>query len=313
MDEGPALAAWLDTQGVSALVSTDSHFGGCDLPLDATERLGVDLLLSFGHTRYLSGTDDRVAFVPLLLLVQPTDEGLDVSLGAVLEAGPRVVSVAWSTEYEGVGRRVVSWLSERIAVVVAAPGSRSSSGQILGCDYVGLGPAVGKVDAHLLVADAFHATGALLAVDGPVLWFDPSGGVVRDITPLRDSMVERRLDDVRAAKEARHVGILVERRVGQARMGSAMRLKTLIEEWGKRVTLLLVSDVTPEKLRRFVPPIDVFVNTACQRIESFPEQGVRILGMREALAAIGRIPSERLYPERRGDNGCSNDSAEETV
>lgn len=309
LHEGPALAEWLGRQGVSALVWGDPHWGGCDVPQHLADSYHLDLVLSFGHTQYMVGGDERVVYVPMLLRVAPTDAGLVQALTPIVESGVRSVSLAWSTEYEDVGRRVHAWLLERVDVRVAGAGPRVSPGQVLGCDYSGLSALAGGVDAHLIVADAFHATGGLLAVDGVMLWLDPSSVELRDITPLRQELIEARLLDVAAACGARRFGVLVERRLGQVRLEPARRLKALLEEWGAQASILIVHDITPEKLARFVPAIEVFVNTACQRVESFPERGVRILGIREILAVVGRIPAERLYPEHRADSpvGCAKE------
>src|SRR4030067_267169 len=49
--EGPRLAVIVEKTGALPIVSADQCYGACDLAIDQASRLGVDLIIHFGHAR----------------------------------------------------------------------------------------------------------------------------------------------------------------------------------------------------------------------------------------------------------------------
>lgn len=281
--------------GIACFIGGDPHWGGCDVPVDALDTLGVDLIVSLGHTRFFRAHESQVVFLPLRCRIAVDDSTLPAILAPLAEAGHRRLSVGWSTEFERFAEPVLAYLRTRHEVLLPRAGALVRAGQVLGCDYHGVIARDSEVDAHLLVSDAFHSTGALYFVDTPVWWLNPYDLCLRDISALRAPLLRRRVETLRRAETATRFGVVIERRLGQRRVEVARRLAGHLRERGASATLLFMSDVTPERLRRFVPQIELFVNTACPRIESFDEYDVPVLNLREALALCGRLPRESVF------------------
>ncbi len=49
--EGPRLATIVEKTGAIPIVSADPCYGACDLAIDSSQSLGVDLIVHFGHAR----------------------------------------------------------------------------------------------------------------------------------------------------------------------------------------------------------------------------------------------------------------------
>ncbi len=48
--EAPRLAKIVEESGALAIISADPCYGACDIAVNEAERLGVDLIVHFGHS-----------------------------------------------------------------------------------------------------------------------------------------------------------------------------------------------------------------------------------------------------------------------
>jgi len=97
-----------------------------------------------------------------------------------------------------------------------------------------------------------------------VIIADPERGTARDLKEVRDRVLRQRHAAIVRAQDARVFGIIVSKKIGQARMEMATDLKALAEKHGRQANLFLMDLVAPELLQGY--RVDAWVNTACPRI-----------------------------------------------
>ena len=70
------------------------------------------------------------------------------------------------------------------------------------------------------------------------------------------------------ASEAKVFGVIVGLKEGQFAKVTALRFKKELEEIGKNVQLLALTDITNDRLKNFTG-IDAFIQVACPRISTY--------------------------------------------
>src|SRR4030067_2424167 len=61
--EAPRLAAIVEKAGALPIISADPCYGACDVAAGEAERLGVDLIIHFGHTQMLKHSQVPTLYV----------------------------------------------------------------------------------------------------------------------------------------------------------------------------------------------------------------------------------------------------------
>ena len=121
------------------------------------------------------------------------------------------------------------------------------------------------MDGYLYVGTGdFHPLGVAILIDKPVIIADPERGTARDLREVRDRVLRQRHAAIARARDATTFGIIVSKKIGQARMEVAGELKALAEKHGRQANLFLMDLVAPDLLEGY--RVDAWVNTACPRI-----------------------------------------------
>ncbi len=242
----------------SVLVSADPSFGACDIA-----EMPVDLIVHLGHAPMPHLRYHRVFFYDL-----PTPPLANFDL--VDAAEPRLptrVGLLTTTQFRGWLPSIKEHLERKgHEVRIGEPDKRVAyAGQLLGCDYHTAEVVSKDVDGYLYIGTGeFHPLGVTFLTDKPVLIADPERGSVRDLADLKDRILRQRYAAIARAQDAQVFGIIVSRKIGQARMDMARDLKALAEKHGKEATIFLMDLVSPEFLKGY--RVDAWVNTACPRI-----------------------------------------------
>lgn len=245
--------------GVTCIVSADPSFGACDvaeMPVDLTVHLGH---APMPHLRY-----ERVFFYDLGS--PPLTDFACVDAAAALL--PKRIGLLTTVQFRGWLPAIQERLEEKgHEVHVGPPDKRVAyAGQLLGCDYHTATVVAKDVDGYLYVGTGeFHPLGvAMLLPDKPIVIADPERGTARDLADLRDRILRQRHAAIARAHDAQTFGIIVSRKVGQARMELARDLKAMAEKHDRKASLFLMDLVSPEALEGY--RVDAWVNTACPRI-----------------------------------------------
>jgi 2-(3-amino-3-carboxypropyl)histidine synthase len=271
------------------VVSADPCYGACDLVDPQLEPLGVELVVHFGHTPL----GDTPPAIPTLFVEATFDldvrAAVEAALPLLYDVGP--VGLLATTQHRE-GMEVAKGLLEEGGhrVLVGEGGQRLAfPGQVLGCDLSAARAIADDVDAFLLLGGgSFHAVGVGLATGKPVVVADVETGTARDVDDAKDRVLRRRVATIALASDAESFGILVESRPGQQRWALARSLRDALVEDGRRAVLLLLREISPQRL--FAVGLDAYVSTACPRIAVDDQSAypVPVLTPQELRIMLGR-------------------------
>jgi len=273
--------------GVTCLVSADPSFGACDVP-----DMPVDLIVHLGHAPMPHLRYDRVFFYDL---PRPSLQSFDF-IDAAESMLPKRVGLLTTTQFR-------SWLpavKEHLEkagheVKTGEPDRRVAyAGQLLGCDYHTATVIEKDVDGYLYIGTGdFHPLGVAILVGKPIVIADPERGSARDLADAKDRILRQRHAAIARAQDAKLFGIIVSKKIGQARMELAGGLKALAEKHGREAQLFLMDLVSQDFLEGY--RVDAWVNTACPRIaiEDVLEYKQPILTPQEFEIVLG----ERTWDE----------------
>ena len=253
------LARDIETKaGVTCLVSADPSFGACDVA-----EMPVDLIVHLGHAPMPHLRYNRVFFYDL--------PGPPLASMAFVDAAepmlPKRVALLTTTQFRHWLPEIKQHLEEKGHLVrIGEPDRRVAyAGQLLGCDYHTATVVDKEVDGYLYIGTGdFHPLGVAILIDKPVIIADPERGTARDLKEVRDRVLRQRHAAIVRAQDARVFGIIVSKKIGQARMEMATELKALAEKHGRQANLFLMDLVAPDLLQGY--RVDAWVNTACPRI-----------------------------------------------
>lgn len=288
---------------VEVLTSGSSCYGACDIAFEEALSVGADCIVHYGHTPFpetfsyaekvgvkvffveaFSKTDVSKVVNKALDILSSMDGVVNIGLTATLQEVPHVSTFKRRLEEEG------------YRVHVGVGSSRVKyAGQVLGCDYSSALSIRDEVEVFLhLGGGLFHAIGLGLSTQRPVVLCDPYRNEVKSIDrEVRRVKAARLHSVVKSMEEAKHYCIVLGCKWRQRHIGSAMKVKRLLERKGKKVSLLTLYEVTPQALDNLPEP-DSFVITACPRIpiDDYMNYKRPILTVLEALIVAGELKLE---------------------
>lgn len=262
--EATRLAKMVEKMGVLVLISADPCYGACDVATDEAESLGADLVIHFGHSKFVKYEPLPTIYVEARALV---------NIGETLEKALPLL-----TAYSKIGLATsvqhIQFLNEAReflvrsgkTVIIGEAGHVGYAGQVIGCDYSNVKSISDTVEAYLFVGGGlFHALGIALSTSKPTIIVDPYDNRAFSLSEDAQKLLKQHWACIEQARSAKNIGIIIGLKPGQKRIGDALKIKALIEKHGKNAYLLAIREVTPEALLDF-PTIDAYVNTACPRI-----------------------------------------------
>jgi len=275
----------IEDLGIEVIFSGETCWGGCSIAVEEAKSLGADLIVHFGHAKFID-SDFPV------LYIEVKDE---LDLRPILEK-----SLNFLKDYRKIGfsfaiqhmhdLEMIKRLYEdngKEILVSEKKGYAAYPGHVVGCEYSGLKSIKDKVDVFVILGNNFHAMGAVLAVDKPVILLDVYNDKVKLMEDVRDKIVRQRIVAIDKFRQAKKVGVIVEVKLGQ-KFGSPKFIVDRLEKAGKEVLLITMSELTPDKLMNFYD-VEAFVELACPRIaiDDFAKYEKPLVTFREALVAIG--------------------------
>ena len=275
----------IESLGIEVIFSGETSWGGCSIDLQEAKALQVDLIVHFGHSKFID-----VDFP--VLYIEVKDE---LNLKPILEKSLKklekfkTLGLSYSIQhrhdignikkfYEDNGKKII--FSSKKGLV-------EYEGHIVGCQYSGLKEIENKVDCFVILGNNFHSMGAVLSVEKPVILIDVYNNEIKEMSKLRDKILKQRVISIEKFKEAKNIGIIIEIKPGQ-KFGSPKLLIEKSKEQGKNPVVITMNEITPDKIMNFYN-IDVFVELACPRIavDDFAKYHKPILTFKEALVGLG--------------------------
>ena len=281
------IAETIESLGIEVIFSGETAWGGCAIAVQEAQALDVDLIVHFGHAKFIPTPKDS----PEVLYIEVRDE-LDLtplmkkSLSKLKKF--KTLGLSYSIQhrhdvenikkfYEENGEKIL--LSKKLGLV-------EYEGHIVGCQYSGLKAIEPQVDGFLIIGNQFHAMGAVLSVNKPVILLYVYNNDVRSMEHLKDKILKQRLFSIEKLRKAKNVGVIIEIKPGQ-KFGSHKYLIKKLKEQEKNPILITMNEITVDKIMNFYN-VDAFIELACPRIalDDFAKYPKPILTFKEALVAL---------------------------
>lgn len=259
------------TPGMLYVISADPSYGACDLALNL-QRLGVDVLVHFGHTE-MPSINHLFSWDVLYVAARHRMDVKTVSaLGArrlseLTGGGKRIGIVTTAQHAHKLQEMADAMKGEGFEVYVGRGDNRlAGAAQLLGCNYTAGTSIEEDVDGFVYVGSGdFHPIAIAWGTDRPVVLADPYSNEVRTIDDVMDRLMRQRFAAIQRAQGAKAFGILVGTRVGQERMKLAQGLAKMLEQKGFEAHLIALDFFSWDNLQYF-RHLDALVNTSCPRI-----------------------------------------------
>jgi len=259
----PEIKGTFEEAGPEALILADSCYGACDIADVKAKQLGCDSLVHYGHSDMGLRTSLPTLYVEARMVTDP--------LRAVEKALPELnfkrLGLATTVQHIGFLPKIAKLLRSRgIKPLVGGPGIRARyPGQILGCDWGSVKSISGKVDGFLYIGTGrFHPLGVSLTTGRDVVIANPIAGDYEILTSSAGDFLSQRRAMISRATACERFGILVSVKPGQARFKLAASLVDDFKRAGLTAHMLVLDEISPEKLDDF--KLEAFVCTACPRI-----------------------------------------------
>ena len=138
------------------------------------------------------------------------------------------------------------------------------SAQITGCNISKAKRIENKIDSFLFIgSEQFHPIYLAINTKKPILIFNP---ITEKLSKITKEQIENYKRQIKGKQlkflNAEKIGILISTKPGQYNIKRALKLKKKY----KNSFLFLTNNISQEELENF-PQIDIFINTACPRIE----------------------------------------------
>lgn len=300
--EGPRLAKIIEGMGVLPIISADPCYGACDIATAEAERLGLDLVIHFGHARLVKHEQVPTVYVEARATVT-VDEAVGHAV-TLLNKWNKVGLATTVQHVQALDRAREILVRAGKIVVIGDAGRINYAGQVIGCDYSNVRSIANDVEAFLFIGGGrFHALGIALSTSKPTIIADPYEKRAYSIDEEAQRVLKQRWACIEEAKHAKTFGVLVGLKIGQKRLDEALKIKEILGKNGKTAFILAVREILPEALMEF-PTVDAYVNTACPRISlEAPAKFLKpVLTVNEFMVVAGEFSWENLLKKGLFEN-----------
>lgn len=306
--QAPRIAREIESRcKAEVIISGDPNWGACDIPVHEARRVGASLIVHYGHYPYSYHPVQRdegveVLYIPMEYSEQLPVEVVDNITALLMGRGLRAPAVVSTAQHLREAKRLVGELRSRGIGAQLPEAYGTPPGLIIGCDYRAVAGTVASasIDSVVIIAGGlFHALGAALSTDKPVIQVDPYRREVKPLDGLREEWLKKRYGVIYRALSAVSWGIWVGALYGQMRFDLARRLASAIEKRGGRYFLFYSRYVTPREILSVdSDDIDAHVVTSCPRVPiddfTFTDYNKPVLTPGEAMMVL----SNKLEPYR---------------
>ncbi len=300
--EAPRLAKIVEKAGALPIVSADPCYGACDIATAEAERLGIDLIVHFGHAKLMKHESVPTVYMEARATVT-VDDAVEQAIPLLSKWGK--IGLATTIQHVQALDRAREMLVRAGKIVVVGDAGRINyAGQVCGCDYSNVKSIANDVEAFLFIGGGqFHALGIALTTSKPTIIADPYEKRAYSINADAQKILKQRWACIEEAGRAKTFGVLIGLKVGQKRLDEALKIKDMLEKNGKTAFLFAIREVLPEALMEF-PTVDAYVNTACPRIsiEAASKFSKPVLTVNEFRVVSGESSWENLLKKGLFEN-----------
>lgn len=281
-----------DEFNIPVYIIGDTSWGSCDLNIHAAEMLGVDILFNIGHTISMESFGNKV------IMVDAFDD-IDFSKIAkkcaveLKKKNFKIISLATISQYIRSMQDVKEiFESHGYEVVIGRGKGHLNDGQVFGCEFYPVYDTKDHVDAYLFLGQSiFHSASIAIVTQKPTFMLDPYFNEYSEISDIARKLEKKAILAVYKAQDAETIGIIIGLKEGQFAKIKALELKRLLEEAGKKILLIAMTEITDERLLSF-EGIDAFIQVACPRIGTDNHFHKPVLSVPQAISLIKLLKGE---------------------
>ena len=281
-----------DEFNIPVYIIGDTSWGSCDLNIHAAEMLGVDILFNIGHTISMESFGNKV------IMVDAFDD-IDFSKIAkkcaveLKKKNFKIISLATISQYIRSMQNVKEvFESHGYEVVIGRGKGHLNDGQVFGCEFYPVYDTKDHVDAYLFLGQSiFHSASIAIVTQKPTFMLDPYFNEYSEISDIARKLERKAILAVYKAQDAETIGIIIGLKEGQFAKIKALELKRLLEEAGKKILLIAMTEITDERLLSF-EGIDAFIQVACPRIGTDNHFHKPVLSVPQAISLIKLLKGE---------------------
>ena len=278
---------------IPAYIIGDTCWGSCDLNTHAADLLGADILFNIGHTIAMQSMGKKVA------MINAYD---DISFDKVarkcaseLKGHYRTVSLLTDSQHLNQIPCVKKILEEYGYKVIIGKGKgQLNDAQVFGCEFYPAYHLQAKVDAYIFLGQSmFHSASVAISTEKPTYMLDPYFQEYSEVTEFAQGIQKKAILAIYKALDAKRIGLIIGLKEGQFAQVRALELKKRLQELGKRVQLIALTEVTDERIQNF-KQIDAFIQVACPRIAVDNHFKRPMLSVPQGLALIRLLKNEPM-------------------
>ena len=277
--------------GIPAYLLADTTWGTCDLNSIGAKILNAEILFNIGHTNRIEIFEKNVIMI---------DAFDDISFDKVTKkcielVRGKTISLITDSQHLHQIESVKKMLEENgVDVKIGKGKGQLNDGQVFGCEFYPATETMDKVDANVFLGQSnFHAAGVALATNRPTFILDPYFNEIQDITEFARKLQKKATLAIYKAVEAETFGVIVGLKEGQLSKLTALKFKKELENLGKTVHLIALTEITNERLRN-LKDIDAFIQVACPRISTDMKFDKPLLSTPQATALIKILRKENI-------------------
>mmetsp|Transcript_42960 Transcript_42960/g.102143 ORF Transcript_42960/g.102143 Transcript_42960/m.102143 type:complete len:414 (+) Transcript_42960:1-1242(+) len=249
---------------VECVVLGDVTYGACCVDDLTARALGADFLVHYGHSCLIPIDKCSLPVLYVFVDIAIDSEHLVASLKHSFKADQRLLIVG-TVQFIASVHKVRDTLAAHFQEVTIPQSRPLSKGEVLGCTAPTI--QAGSVDSVVYVGDGrFHLEAIMIAnPDLPYFRYDPYSKVLSAEGYAHEQLHANRKAAIAAAANAATFGVVLGTLGRQGNPHVVDRIRGLLQARGRRYVVVLLSEITPEKLRTF-EGIDAWVQVACPRL-----------------------------------------------
>ena len=245
-------------------IMADAVFGACCVDDLACRSMGIDLLVHFGHSCLIPVDQTVVQTMYIAVTMKFDHEHLIDTIRYNFPCETKI-ALQGTIQFTNCLPLVMSALVDVGYISVQIPRSRPlGPGETLGCTS----PEITGADVLIFVADGrFHIEAAMMAnPDLPAFRYDPfSCRFFSEFLSVNELKKVREIE-MKKCMHAKRVGLILGTLGRQGSVGVLESLKELLIERNIAWVVVLLSEISPNKLNQFEKSVDCWVQVACPRL-----------------------------------------------
>lgn len=278
---------------IPAYVIGDTCWGSCDLNTHAADLLGADILFNIGHTIAMQSLGRKVVMIDAYDDV--SFENVARKCASDLKARYRTLSLLTDSQHLSQITTVKKTFEEYgYDIIIGRGKGQLNDAQVFGCEFYPAHYMQNRVDAYIFLGQSmFHSASIAMSTEKPTYMLDPYYEEYTEVTEFARGLQKKAILAIYNALDAQRIGLIIGLKEGQYAQVRALELKRTLENLGKKVQLIALTEITEERVQIF-KEIDAFIQVACPRISTDNHFKKPMLSVPQGLALIKLLKNESI-------------------